>query len=596
MTPAYGISWDDRKTRSVSLSISWDDRKRRVASAVSAAMFAAFAASAVTTAVAAAPHLLSVIVRANPGQQASAEQLVGSLGGQVVQHIDLINGLVAKVPSGALPALAASGAVAEVSKDAHLQLQGDSYSQAGDVNSLYSVATMDGAHAYWDAGYTGQGVDVALIDSGVAPVNGLSAAGKVVNGPDLSFESQSSSLRYLDTYGHGTHMAGIIAGRDNAVGPSAVSSKDSTDFMGIAPNARVVSLKVADAHGQTDVSQVIAAIDWVVQHRTDNGMNIRVLNLSFGTDSDQSYTLDPLAYAAEQAWKKGIVVVVSAGNTGNTSGGLDDPASDPYVLAIAAADTMNTTNVGSHQAASFTAQGTDQRKPDFAAPGVHIASLRVPGSYLDQQYGGSATVGNRFFRGNGTSQAAAVVSGAVALLLSQRPSLTPDQVKALLMGHTKGIKSNDKLRGKGELNLAAVLNTATPNATQNFAASSGTGSLDASRGSHYVYDSNGNALRGEQDIFGHAFDASAMASAEASSSAWSGGTFNGSSWSGSSWSGSSWSGASWSGSSWSGSSWSGSSWSGASWSGASWSGSSWSGSSWSGCDWDGASWSSDTWG
>ena len=149
----------------------------------------------------------------------------------------------------------------------------------------------------------------------MVPVNGLTTTGKVLNGIDLSFESQSDELRHLDTYGHGTHMAGIIAGRDDDVS-STVRSGNSRDFIGMAAGARIVNLKVADAEGATDVSQVIAAIDWVVAHRRDDGMNIRVLNLSFGADGVQDYRLDPLAYAVEVAWRKGIVVVVAAGNRG----------------------------------------------------------------------------------------------------------------------------------------------------------------------------------------------------------------------------------------------------------------------------------------
>src|ERR1700686_4358755 len=130
------------------------------------------------------------------------------------------------------------------------------------------------------------------MDSGVAPRNGLKTPGKAVNGPDLSFESQVPSLQYLDTCGHGTHMAGIIAGRDSSV--TSVSSNDTTHFLGMAPDAQFVSLKVADARGQTDVSQVLAAIDWVVQHQNDPGMNIRVLNISYAAISNKKYVLDPL--------------------------------------------------------------------------------------------------------------------------------------------------------------------------------------------------------------------------------------------------------------------------------------------------------------
>lgn len=580
--------------------ISWDDRKRRTVSAMVAAVAVLLSAGAMTTAAHANPHLVSVIVRVQPGQGAAADQQITSLGGHIQQHISLINAVVAAVPSDAVPELNASTAVAQVTLNAPVQLLGSSYGLPGvtyspesDVNSMYNIEQMDGAHAYWNAGYTGQGVGVALIDSGVSPVNGLSTSGKVVNGPDLSFESQYPSLEYLDTFGHGTHMAGIIAGRDSEA--TSVSSSDSTHFLGMAPNAQIVNVKVADAMGQTDVSQVLAAIDWVVQHQNDNGMNIGVLNLSYGTDSPQSYVLDPLAYAAEQAWLHGIVVVVAAGNQGNDSNGLDDPAIDPYVIAVGAANTNNTTMVKFHSPAGFTSQGDGTRNPDLSAPGVHVVSLRDPGSFIDDQFGTTASVSNRFFLGSGSSQAAAVVSGAAALLLSQRPGLTPDQVKALLDTHTHYMSGSTSLKGSGELNLAAVLNAPTPNVTQTWPTSSGTGSLEASRGSQHVVDTRGNALTGEQDIFGNAVSTSALAASEANASAWNGGIFNGSSWSGSSWSGSSWSGASWSGASWSGASWSGASWSGASWSGASWSGASWSGASWSGASWSSSNWSEDDW-
>jgi serine protease AprX len=580
--------------------ISWDDRKRRTVSAMATAVAVVLSAGALTTAAHASAHLVSVIVRAQSGQGAAADQQVMSLGGHIQEHISLINAVVADVPANAVPELEASAAVAQVTLNAPVQLLGSSYglpsvpyNPTTDVNSMYNVEGMDGAHAYWNAGFTGQGVGVALIDSGVTPVGGLNTPGKVVNGPDLSFESQYPSLEYLDTFGHGTHMAGIIAGRDSAA--TSVSSSDTTHFLGMAPDAQIVSVKVADAVGQTDVSQVLAAIDWVVQHQNDNGMNIRVLNLSYGTDSNQSYVLDPLAYAAEQAWLHGIVVVVAAGNQGNWSDGLDDPAIDPYVIAVGASNTNNTTSVRYHSPAGFTSEGDGTRNPDLSAPGVHIVSLRDPGSFVDDQFGAAASVDDRFFLGSGSSQAAAVVSGAAALLLSQRPGLTPDQVKALLDTHTHSMYGRTSLKGSGELNLASVLNAATPNVVQTWPTSSGSGSLEASRGSLHVVDANGNALSGEQDIFGNAVNTSTLAASEANASAWNGGIFNGSSWSGSSWSGSSWSGSSWSGASWSGSSWSGSSWSGSSWSGASWSGASWSGSSWSGASWSGASWSGSSW-
>lgn len=403
---------------------------------------------------------------------------------------------------------------------------------------------------------------MAVVDSGISPVNGLTTAGKVVNGPDISFDSQAKTRSsYVDYYGHGTHIAGIIGGNG---GP-----KGSSDFTGLAPDARLLNVKVADAGGAVDVSQVIAAVDWVVQHRNDNGMNVRVLNLSFGTDSSQSYVDDPLAYAAEVAWKAGIAVVAAAGNHGTDLGRLTDPATDPYVIAVGSDDAKGTADVSDDSVSTFSSWGDGTRNPDVVAPGKSIVSLRDPGSYIDTTYP-SARVTAKLFRGSGTSQATAVVSGVVADLLQQRPDLTPDQVKALLVLTASAIPGADvRAQGAGLVNLGAALAAPTPETPQAWAASKGAGSLDAARGSLRLVQNN-VALTGEQDIMGHAFDSRSIASVEAAGSSWSGGVWNGSTWSGSSWSGSSWSGSSWSGSSWSGSSWSGSSWSGSSWSSGSW--------------------------
>src|SRR5207249_6242881 len=132
-----------------------------------------------------------------------------------------------------------------------------------------------------------------------------------------------------------------------------------------------------------DVSQVIAAIDWVVQHRTDNGMNIRVLNLSFGTDGTQDYRVDPLAYAAEVAWRKGITVVVAAGNSGYGTAQLNNPAYDPYVIAVGADDTKGTQSTSDDIIPDWSSRGDGTRNPDIVAPGKSIVSLRDTGSQID---------------------------------------------------------------------------------------------------------------------------------------------------------------------------------------------------------------------
>jgi serine protease AprX len=463
------------------------------------------------------------------------------------------------------------------------------YDPAGDMNSMYNTTQYTGAQAFWSAGFTGAGVDVAIIDTGVTPVEGLSVAGKLVYGPDLSFESQNDAFRNLDTNGHGTFMAGIIAGR----GSGAVAGSylgDSTNFLGVAPDARILSVKVGVADGGVDVSQVIAAIDWVVQHRTDNGMNIRVLNLSYGTDSLQPYQVDPLAFAVEQAWKAGIFVVTATGNAGYAfkTGTLTNPAYDPKIFAVGASDSMGTATQGDDQVASFSSTGSNSRTPDVIAPGAHLVSLRVAGSYIDQLFGSTGVVSSTLFRGSGTSEAAAFVSGAAALVIQQRPAITPDSLKRLFLSNAKALAGFSSLKqGSGEVDLSKMLGASTyaaPAQWKTIDWSTGIGSLELSRGTDHL-TRDGVVLSGSIDIFGHHFDSAAMALLEATGNSWSGGIWNGNSWSGNSWSDNAWSGNSWSGNSWSGNSWSGNSWSGNSWSGNSWSGNSWSSNSWMGVSW-----------
>jgi serine protease AprX len=527
---------------------------------------------------------VDVIVRELPGTGNQPERAVEAFGGTVGRHLGIIDAFTASVPGDRLDSLRATPGISDVTEDAGLELSSkeveDQVAQAG---SLYTISNqVTGASAMWDAGYTGQGIDVAVIDSGVVPVKGLDDPGKVVYGPDLTLETNGSA-KQKDTYGHGTHMSGIIAGRD----PEAKGNKksgDASNFVGMAPDARIVSVKVADAKGQTDVSQAIAAIDWVVQNRNKNGLNIRVLNMSFGTDGVQDYVLDPLAFAAEQAWHKGIVVVVAVGNEGFGTGKVNNPAYDPYLIAVGSNTANGTATTADDVVSSFSNDGDGTRNPDVVAPGDQVVSLRSSGSYLDKTYP-QARIGDRLFRGSGTSQAAAVVSGAAALLVQQRPTATPDQIKALLMGTANAIpNATAAQQGSGLVDLAEARTAPTPNAVQRFTVSTGLGSLELARGSVHVTVGT-RQVRGEVDVRGRAFDVRT----------WAAGLRNGTNWSGMSWSGMSWSGMSWSGMSWSGMSWSGMSWSGMSWSGMSWSGMSWSGMSWSGMSWSGMSWSGTDW-
>jgi serine protease AprX len=479
MKVAFGISWNDSK-------------KGQLLSAVGLTLGLLFASMPGfgQSLAQATSEMVHVIVRELPGAGSAPEQMVEDLGGDIGRHIDIIDGFTATVPETGLRSLQSVRNVHSVTRDQRVRLLHavDGYDGATHPGSLFTARNAIRAHETWHDGYTGKGVDVALIDSGVVPVEGLTYPGKVVNGPDLSFESGSEPHRYLDTFGHGTHMAGIIAGRDAAVRETGKRSKDDHDnFQGIAPDARILNVKVAASDGATDVSQVIAAIDWIVQHRNDAGMNIRVLNLSFGTDGTQSYMVDPLTYAAEVAWHKGIVVVVAAGNSQFGNSQLNNPAYDPYVIAVGAADTKGTPwDVSDDSVPEWSARGTALRGPDVVAPGKSVVSLRAPGSHIDANHP-EGRVNSRLFKGSGTSQAAAVVSGAAAILLQHRPSLTPDQVKGLFTSTATKLPNADAQgQGAGLVNVRAAQKSWAAPTVQTWPRATGVGSLEKARGSVHL--------------------------------------------------------------------------------------------------------------
>jgi serine protease AprX len=490
-----------------------------------------------------------------------------------------------------------------------------------DPGSLYTVEKAIGARNLWGKKdnrgrqVTGQGIGVAVLDSGVSAAPGLDAAGKVTYGPDLSIEG-NGALTQQDSFGHGTFMAGIIAGRGASNPSSDLPGAPASIQLGVAPDAKVLALKLATADGSTDVSQVIAALDWVTQNPVmPDGTRIRVISLSFGTDSAQPYQADPLAAAAENAWRHGIVVVTSAGNSGASTGLVTDPAIDPYVLSVGAADSGDRTDGWAHDRAtpaSFSNVGTGARHADLVAPGTSLVSLRARGSFVDVNNPQGRVAGDasgNLFRGSGTSQAAAVVSGAAADLLQAFPALTPDQLKYALVSSAETIRNADpNVVGAGMINLtkaydvanhllASDKNAATMQAAaiQSFPQANGQGSIDAARGNAVLVDADGNELNGEVDIQGNPWNAAAWQSASTSLTAWSGGQWLGSTWTGDGWDSTDGglSSARWSSARWSSARWSNADWDSARWSSARWSSARWSSARWSSARWSSEGWSSD---
>jgi serine protease AprX len=322
-------------------------------------------------------------------------------------------------------------------------------------------------------------------------------------------------------------------------------------------------------------------------------LNIRVLNLSYGTDSVQDYRRDPLDYAVENAWRAGITVVVSAGNDGTTRAELADPANDPLVVAVGAEDPNNTTGVQDDVIPAFSQRGTDARAVDVIAPGVHLLGLRDPGSFIDQ-HNPAARAGTRFFRGSGTSQAAAVVSGLAALYLSRFPVATPDQVKDALQHSARIPKLTRKVwTGLGVPDASKLIGySPVARGIARPGRAAGTGTLDGARGTSRVTDGL-SVLTGEQDLFGQPWTATAASGAGTS---WTGGSWNGSVWTGSAMAGPvTWGSATWTGSDWNSRTWLDAGWDSRTWLATGWDSRTWLDAGWASTGLQAAAWSAAAW-
>jgi serine protease AprX len=509
-----------------------------------------------------------------------------------------------------VPELAAVPGITGITLDGVMHVQADPSSPEPDsdapptapaapdeTDNLPSVyREVLGAEALQARGANGSGVTVALLDTGVSPLPDLAGSAVrittgAIGGVPADCVNFSGQPTCADEYGHGTFLAGLMAGNG--------SSSDGR-YRGTAPGAKILSLKIAGPDGSADVSKVLAAIQWVVSFR--DTYDIRVLNLSLGTDSTQSYRVDPLNYAVERAWKSGIVVTVAASNRGPGAATIAKPGDDPYVLTVGAIDDVGTAAREDDLLPDFSSRGPTVAdglaKPDVVAPGAHLVGLAAPGATISTTF--PSTMPQPYRRASGTSMATAAVSGLIAAMLSADPSMSPDRIKYALMATARPTASADpKAVGKGLIDGNAALSAPPGVANQNLTPSDGRGSLALSRGSLKV--------RLDPRAGGVVLDGETTAQLRSWSNMLSGflggglgNIFQGSSWTGSSWTGSSWTGSSWTGSSWTGSSWTsgtwyGSSWTGSSWTGSSWTGSSWTGSSWTGSSWTGSSWTNSTW-
>jgi len=398
-----------------------------------------------------------VIVTLVPGATLPAEFK------RYAQHgnLDLINGAVLDLPNGVLKAMSNHPAVFRIH-----------YDRPTKTHNYRTAMTVGARNVITKYGYTGAGVGVAVIDSGITSwhddlMNYTSKLFPYGNQRVAKFVDfvNGRTLPYDDN-GHGSHVAGIIGG---------VGYDSGFNKAGIAPLASLISLKVLDQNGQGTVSRIIAALGWVAANYKT--YNIRVVNMSVGAGVYESYWTDPLTLACKALTDKGIVVVAAAGNAGKNAngqlqwGGIAAPGNAPWVLTVGASSTMGTNDRSDDEMASFSSSGPTavdfEAKPDLVAPGVGTVSLAVPGStfYLTKATallpGSTPTGFMPYLALSGTSMAAPVVSGTVALMMQANPNLTPNLVKAILQYTAEQRVGYSALRqGAGFLNTYGAVQMA----------------------------------------------------------------------------------------------------------------------------------------
>jgi len=398
-------------------------------------------------------QVVSIIVQKN-GTSDFPEIYVENLGGKVAHSLDIINSFQAAMTAHAATELSRADSVRWVSLDA--RMESSACTQCIDTKNLANTyIDVIRADEVWNNStfLQGQGIGIAIIDSGINP-NGdlytnMGVNRQVANVRFNTDYNQNSS----DGYGHGTHVSNVAAGD---------GSDSNGKYIGVAPMANIINVKVSNDDGSARASDVILGLQWVLDHK--NSYNIRVVNLSFNSTVAESYHTSPLDAAVEILWFNKIVVVVSAGNKAN--GILYPPANDPFVITVGSTDDKGTNSLNDDIVASFSAYGTTSdgvTKPDLVAPGKNIIARLVNTNMGMAQAHPANVISNTYFKMSGTSVSTPMVSGAVAILLQAEPNLTPDQVKyRLLSSANKTWNGYSSIKaGFGYLDLFAAVKTPT---------------------------------------------------------------------------------------------------------------------------------------
>jgi subtilisin family serine protease len=403
-----------------------------------------------------------VIVYTDPGEQDVVTSAVPE--GVETTQLDGFDAVATYLTGDEINDLASSDSVDLIVADN--PVFGLDYASSMDITNLSIGLNKVASPAV--GGPNGAGVGVAVVDSGVATTSDLGSS-RITAWKDFVNNKRAP----YDDAGHGTFVAGLIAGDGTASLPLDQSGQATVQFRGVAPAANIVGIKVLDSTGAGRSSDVMAGILWAIAHK--NQYNIRVLNLSIGADPVAPTDFDPIAQAVEWAWKNGITVVCAAGNEGEFGpGGILSPGDSPYVITVGAADTKQTGSTADDSVTYYSSVGPtlwdEYAKPDLLAPGNRLISTRVPGSYIDTTFpqnlipvstyvpGAPDSAEPSYLMLSGTSTAAPVDAGVAALMIGKDPSLTPDDVKVRMMRTADSLRGVSRFQqGAGLLDAAGAL-------------------------------------------------------------------------------------------------------------------------------------------
>ncbi|MPW25911.1 S8 family serine peptidase [Alkalibaculum sp. M08DMB] len=376
---------------------------------------------------------VSIIVLSRNLEKLRRAKVLETCDCKIKYRLDIIDAVAVELPASKIKELSQIREVSFIADDSKVTTQMDVV--RGSVSSDLSE----------DFGYDGEGIGVAVLDTGVYPHEDLTAKGNRI----IAFKDFVNNYNSpYDDNGHGTHVAGII-------GSDGYSSKGK--YRGIAPKTNIVGVKVMNKEGGGSTSDIVAGMQWVLNNK--DKYNIKIMSLSLGSDADLRENEDPLVKGVNAVWSKGIVVVTAAGNSGPDRGTINSPGISEKVITVGCSDSKGTIDITDDVISDFSSRGptvSHRSKPDIVAPGVDVNSLKSNVNYSPSNKS-IAIKEKSYLKQSGTSMSTPVVSGAIALLLQKEPDLSPDNIKRKILRCTKKIKGTNYEQGKGLIDIKQLL-------------------------------------------------------------------------------------------------------------------------------------------